>query len=259
MIAEIISIASSSLGVYLIAKSKASEKKNDKKDDTTTVEKNEEKQNAEPEDPRSDPMYFGCEDEEYDPFYDFSEFDEEDLKSYNPFDALKAEGMRCRFAFPFFAESKERGSKTSRYYTGYCHNDYKPLIINIGDKVNRAVRDVWNGTYREYLFMMEIFNPLNVSAPVKELIFKEMAIGGQKVEAYTSGGIYHDSTGKQLSKVLRRWYDDVTNPQASPNATPMTYYPRQLVYDVDAIVPAKSSIYVPIFLQLVNYYTNPKF
>ena len=167
-------------------------------------------------DPRSGSLYFGdkslTEDGkafavDYDPFYDYTDndlqIDSTYLKGSTTAYSSAAYAMRCRFVSPYMLVSdlkstplttnggpvvKVIGDMRDGKYSGLM-----PVVTNEQGTARRALFGAW----REYGFMLEVFNPYDCSMPLYKMVLSKIKIGGETVNVLggcTNSGYYHDES-----------------------------------------------------------------
>lgn len=167
-------------------------------------------------DPRSGSLYFGdkslTEDGkafavDYDPFYDYTDndlqIDSTYLKGSTTAYSSAAYAMRCRFVSPYMLVSdlkstplttnggpvvKVIGDMRDGKYSGLM-----PVVTNEQGTARRALFGAW----REYGFMLEVFNPYDCSMPLYKMVLSKIKIGGETVNVLggcTNNGYYHDGS-----------------------------------------------------------------
>lgn len=175
-------------------------------------------------DPRSGSLYFGdktlTEDGksfavDYDPFYDYTgnymQIDEEYLTGTKIAYSNAAYAMRCRFYSPYMLVSELKTTGTTKQGGYICkiigdmrngaYSGLMPAVTNTKGTARRALFGCW----REYGFMLELFNPYDVSMPLYKMVLSKIKIGGETVNVLggcVNNGYYHnrgcdtDSKGK---------------------------------------------------------------
>ncbi len=174
-------------------------------------------------DPRSGSLYFGdktlTEDGkafavDYDPFYDYTgnylNIDEEYLKGSKTAYSNAAFAMRCRFYSPYMLVSELKTTGTTKQGGYQCdiigdmRNGVYSGLMPVVTKEKGTARRALFGCWREYGFMLEVFNPYDTSMPLYKMILSKIKIGGETVNVlggcvgngyYHSGGCDTDSAG----------------------------------------------------------------
>lgn len=171
-------------------------------------------------DPRSGSLYFGdkslTEDGkafavDYDPFYDYTDndlgLDAEDLATTSGSFYTAAHAMRCRFVSPYMLVSELRNTndgmpKIYMHVIGdLLNNKYcglSPFVTNESGTARRALFGAW----REFGFMLEVFNPYEDKMPLTKIVLSKIKIGGQTVNVLGGNlvGDFHTAT-----ETHKRW------------------------------------------------------
>lgn len=164
-------------------------------------------------DPRSGSLYFGdkslTEDGkafavDYDPFYDYTGnylfIDKEYLTGSNISFNNAAYAMRCRFVSPYMLVSElkttgktEQGGYKCKIIGDLRNGKYSGLMPVVTNEKGTARRALF-GCWREYGFMLEVFNPYEKSMPLYKMVLSKIKIGGETVNVLggcVDKGFYH--------------------------------------------------------------------
>ncbi len=232
MIIEIGAALSSIIGCVLLMKNSTAKKEEEIKQAVEAEQQRQEEvfEQREQEkadeqmanDPRSGSLYFGdkslTEDGksfavEYDPFYDYTDnamqIDEVFLEGSKTSYTNAAYAMRCRFVSPYMLVSdlKSTGTTASGGFRAKIIGDmrdgaYSGLMPVVTDEKGTARRALF-GCWREYGFMLEVFNPYDVSMPLYKMVLSKIKIGGETVNVLggcTNQGYYHNKSCKTNEK-----------------------------------------------------------
>lgn len=190
-------------------------------------------------------LYFGDPNKEYDQFYDYSidpNVTEQVLKNSSAVEEVMSLNMRCRILSPFCGETGEKNIwAKGRYYTetswGYSS------IQELNKDGIEEIRECFGGTYRWYSFVIEVFNPYKVPAPLKKLSFGSIRIGDDFCAVHNPYGLCHQATQEQMGTNKHFYNYQIPNGWVSHKTTPYEM-------DLNVRVPAQDSVLIPVALPL---------
>lgn len=204
----------------------------------------------------SNKLYFGDKNAEYDQFYDYTD-------DANGFTTATAKGTtadpdvrglfyRCRLVAPFMGQTEELKMGTDkRPIVGFPKSGFTMMGYQQEDGSVSSIENImeyYTGKYRDYAFVMEVFNPYDIQSKLHQIVLRNIVIDGKLCQVYNQGGYIHYASAKQL-EANKRLYFKVLNGVPSGK-----YKPSPYVYQCgsDGItINAKSSVLIPILLPLM--------
>ena len=206
-------------------KQQAVEEEQQRQDEVFEQKEQEKADEQRDNDPRSGSLYFGdktlTEDGkafavDYDPFYDYTgnymQIDEEYLTGTKIAYSNAAYAMRCRFYSPYMLVSELKTTGTTKQGGYKCkiigdlgdsgYSGLMPVVTNEKGTARRALFGCW----REYGFMLEVFNPYDVSMPLYKMVLSKIKIGGETVNVL--GGFERCAIHSNHCEQFREEYGD---------------------------------------------------